>query len=91
MGFGIKSWIEAGGTKKVERQGSMRDEAVPEMQGEVGVETAKVSNKVILVGLYGAFGGVGAMQVRRNELEIDARSRRNCFSPTGNSLSGIWY
>ena len=39
----------------------MRDEAVPEMQEEVGVVTTEAGNEVILVGLNGAFGGVGAM------------------------------
>ena len=68
MGFHRKSWIEAGGREKVEPQGSMRDEAVPEMQGEVGITTAEAGDEVILVGLDGGFGGVGAMQVRRKEL-----------------------
>ena len=61
-----------GGTEKVERQGSMRDEAVPKMQGGVGVAAAEARDEVAFVGLDGAFGGVGAMQVRSNELEIDA-------------------
>ena len=67
-----KSWIEAGGTDKVERQGSMRDEAVPEMQGELGLANTEAGDEVILVGLDGVFGGVGAIQVWRKELEIDA-------------------
>ena len=46
----------------------MWDEAVPEIQGEVGVATTEAGEKLILVGLDGAFGGVGAMKVRRNEL-----------------------
>ena len=36
LGFFRKSWIEAGRTEEVECEGSMGDEAVPEMQGEVG-------------------------------------------------------
>ena len=54
--------------EKVERQSIMRNEAVPDMQGEVRVATTEAVNKVILVGLDGAFGGVCVMQVRRNEL-----------------------
>ena len=50
----------------------MRDEKVPEMQGGVGVITTKAGDVVILVGLDGTLGGVGAMKVRRNELEIDS-------------------
>ena len=79
MGFHRKSWIEAGGTEKVESQGSMRDEAVPEMQGGVGVPTTEAGDEVILVGLDGAFGGVCAMQVRRNELEIDTGIAQKLF------------
>ena len=34
--------------------------------------STEAGNEVILVGLDGAFGGVGAMTVQRNELELDA-------------------
>ena len=57
----------------------MRDEAVPEVQGEVGVATIEAGGEVILVGLDGAFGSVGLMQVRRNELEIDAGIEQKLF------------
>ena len=50
----------------------MGDEAVSEIQGGVGVATTEAGGEVILVGLDGTFGGVGAMKVRRNELELDA-------------------
>ena len=53
MGFCRKSWIEAGGTEKVDCQGSLRDEAVPEIQGEVGVAATEAGHEVILVGLDG--------------------------------------
>ena len=51
LGFRQKSWIEAGRTDEVECEGSMGDEAVPEMQGEVGVADTEAENEVILVGL----------------------------------------
>ena len=79
MGFRRNSWIEAGGAEKVERQGSMRDEAVPDMQGEFGVAAAKGGDEMILVGLDSAFGGVGTMQVWGNELEIDAGIAQKMF------------
>ena len=79
MGFHRKSWIEKGGTEKVERHSSMRDEAVPEMQGEFRVATTEDGDEVILVGLGGAFDGVGAMQVWRNDLEIDAGIAQKLF------------
>ena len=44
----------------------MRDEVVLDIQGEAGVATTEDCNNVILEGLDGNFGGVGAMQVRRN-------------------------
>ena len=50
----------------------MKNEVAPEMQGEVRGATTEAVYEVILVGLDGSFGGVCAMQVRRNELEIDA-------------------
>ena len=49
------------------------------MQGGVRLETNESGNKVILVGLGGALGGVGAMQVQRNELEIDAGIAQKLF------------
>ena len=66
-------------------------EAVLEMQGEVRFAANEAGDKVILVGLYGAFCGVDAMKVWRNELELYTESRRNCFSPPGHSLLSIWY
>ena len=50
----------------------MGDEAVPEIHGEVGVAANESGNEVILVGLDGAFCGIGAMQVWRNELKLYA-------------------
>ena len=49
----------------------MWDEAVPEIQGEVGVAAAQASDEVILVILNCTFYGVGAMKVWGNELEFD--------------------
>ena len=49
------------------------------MQGEVRVATVEAGNEVILVGLDGAFGGVCAMQVQRNELEIEAGIAQKLF------------
>ena len=65
--------------EKVERQSSMMNEAVPEMQWEVRFATTEAGDKVILVGLDGAFGGVCTMQVQKNELEIDAGILQICF------------
>ena len=40
------------------------------MQGGVGVAATEAGDDVIFVGLDGAFCGVGAMKVWRNELEL---------------------
>ena len=61
----------------------MRNEVVPEMQVKVRVATAETGDEVILVGLDGAFGSVGVMQVRRNKLEINARIAQKCFETAG--------
>ena len=79
MGFRRKSWIEAVGTEEVECEGSMGDEAVPDMQGEVGVAATEAGYEVILVGLDGAFCGVGATEVWRNELELYAGIAQKLF------------
>ena len=55
--------------EEVECERSMGDEAVPEMQGGVGVADAEAGNEVIFVGLDCAFCGVGVMKVQGNELE----------------------
>ena len=79
MGFRKKLWIDTGGTEKVELQSSMRNEAVPEMQWEVWVATAEAGDEVILLRLDGAFCGVCAMEVQRNEFEIDAGIAQKLF------------
>ena len=61
----------------------MRNEAVPEMQGEVRVATNEAGDEVILVGLDGAFDGVCAMQVRRNELETNTGIAQKLFWAAG--------
>ena len=55
--------------EEVECEGSMGDEAVPDMQREVGVAATEAGDEVILVGLDGAFCGVGVMKVWGDELE----------------------
>ena len=79
LGFRRNSWIEAGGMEEVECEGSVWDEAVPEMQGEVGVADTEAGNEVILVCLDGSFCGVGVMKVWRNELELYAEIVQKCF------------
>ena len=79
MGFCRKSWIEAEGKEEVQCEGRIGDEAVPEMQGKVGVAATEADDELILVGLHGAFCGVSAMKVWRNELEIYAGIAQKLF------------
>ena len=53
------------------------------MQEEVGVAATEAGDEVILVGLDGAFCGVGAMKVWGNELELDAGITQAHFEAAG--------
>ena len=71
MGFRRQFRIETGRAEEVACQGSMWDEAFPEMQPEVLVTAAQAGDEVILLSLDCTFCGVGAMKVWGNELELD--------------------
>ena len=49
------------------------------MQREEGVAADEARNQVVLVGGNGAFSGIDAVQVRRNELESDAGVLHDLF------------
>ena len=49
------------------------------MQREGGVAAAEASDQVVLVGGNGAYSGIGAVQVPRNELKSDARVSHDLF------------
>ena len=49
------------------------------MQQEGGVAAPEASNQVVFVGGEYAFSGIGAVQVRRNELESDAGVLHDLF------------
>ena len=53
------------------------------MQGEVGVAATEAGDEVILIGLDGAFCGVGAMKVRGDELEPYAGIAQKLFQAAG--------
>ena len=64
----------------------MGDEAVPDIQGEVGVAATEVRNEVTLVSLYCAFCGVGTMNVWGNELEPYVGIAQKCFEAAGSFI-----
>jgi hypothetical protein len=56
--------------------------AIPQVEREVFVDTAKASNEVILEGADGAFGGIAAVDAGRGELEVNflfAEELLQCF------------
>ena len=58
-------------------------EAVPDIQGEVGVAAAQTGDEVILLSLDCTFCGVGAMKVWGNNLELDTEIAQKRFEATG--------
>ena len=69
----------------------MWDEAVPEMQGGVGVAANLAGDEVILVSLYCTFCGIGTMKVWGTSCNLTLELGRNVWRPPGHSLSRIWY
>ena len=61
----------------------MGDDAVPDMQGEVGVAAAQDNDAVILVIFDCTFYGVGAMKVWGNQLELDTGIAQKRFEAAG--------
>ena len=57
----------------------MWDESIPEVQWEGEVAAAEARDKVVLLGGNSAFRGIGAVQVRRNELESDSNVSHDLF------------
>ena len=58
--------------EEVQSQGALWNEAVPEVNRKVGVGAAEPGNEMVFVGADGSFGGVAAMVIRRDKLEVNA-------------------
>lgn len=50
----------------------MVNEATPEMEWERRIRTAQTCDEVVLPGADGLFGSISAMNVRWDELKVDA-------------------
>jgi hypothetical protein len=59
------------------------EETIPQVEREVRVCAAEASNQVILERSDGSFGGVGAVNARRNQLEIDLLAAEECLQSGG--------
>ena len=61
----------------------MREEAIPFGKREVGIDTAKDGNKVVLESSNGLFGCIGAMLFGRDALEVDIVFLEGLFEVLG--------
>jgi len=59
-----------GAMQKVQGQLSLREEAIPKMERKVFVDATKASNKMGFKGVNGTFGGIAAMYMGQDQLEI---------------------
>lgn len=58
--------IDSGATHQIEREKTLGEEPVPQVHGELGVDTAKASNQMVLECSDGAFSGIAPVDTRRN-------------------------
>ena len=54
------------------REEDLREEAIPEVEGEVGIGAADARDHVIFKCAYGTFTCVASVAPRRRQLEVDA-------------------
>ena len=70
---GVSGWggVYFGGAEVVYSNDRYREEKVPEIRGEGGVNSGEDEDEVIFVGSYGALGEVGAIVAGRLELGVN--------------------
>jgi hypothetical protein len=71
LGPGRQLWVDAGATHEVESEDGLWEQSVPQMEREVRVGAAQASDEVVLESADGAFGRIGTVKTRRDELEVD--------------------
>ena len=69
--MGGKAWVCAGRAEQVESEYCLGDDTVPFLGGEVGVAIGESSAKVIIECDNCTFGGVAAMCISGDKLEVD--------------------
>ena len=69
--MGGKDWVCARRAEQIESEDCLGDETVPFLGWEVGVTRGESSAKVILEGANCTFGGVAAMGIWGDKLEVD--------------------
>ena len=68
---GREFWIDSGSPHQIEREKTLGEEPVPQVHGELGVNTAKASNQMVLESSDGAFSGIAPVDTRRDQLVIN--------------------
>ena len=63
-------WKAVGWSQKIEGRGRLVDEAIPEVEGEVGVDARETGNEVVFSRADRLLSRVGSVFVRRDELEV---------------------
>jgi hypothetical protein len=62
--------IELGSSEKVQNDFGLGDKAIPQMERELGVDTAEPSNKMVLECPDGAFCGISTVYIWWYQLEV---------------------
>jgi hypothetical protein len=71
LGPGRQLWVDAGATQEVESEDGLWEQAVPQVEREVRIGAAQASDEVVLESADGAFGRIGAVNTRWDELEVN--------------------
>jgi hypothetical protein len=74
-----KFGVDLRGLQKIESSSGVLDETTPEVESERWIGTTETGNEVVLPSANRFLGGVGAMKVGRNKLEINACGMHKCF------------
>jgi hypothetical protein len=90
LGMGQELWVEAGSAKEVERDEGLGKKTVPEVEQEVLVCAAEANNEGVLECADGTFGGIVAMDVGQDELEVYIFGAQKAFKIAEHSLSKRW-
>ena len=67
MSFGGKARVDEGRPEEIECGCCLGNEAAPQMDGKIGVNTGQAGKEVTFPSINSFFGGVSAMNVRRRK------------------------
>ena len=83
MVFCRESWVEAGGTKEIERCDGLGQDAIPQVKGELFVGGAKARDKMVFERLNGSFCRISAVDVGWDQLIVDSFLSNGSFEGSG--------